>query len=159
MPRNRTEDFASKLQGLLDQVKLNMTIGQRDKLADKIMAVLTAMPDEPETQRLYDLGSAAVTELGSKITDEVLARMHTRKEELAKHAARMTAIAARAEQEANALRLKLLKSVIESTTETLASVTALKDALVIEDYEKAGNHADALLEKLLALQQKLSRQA
>lgn len=136
------DDWAAALQQILDQARTavqSVDVQRRVEVQDLLADFIGKSPNRI-AKGLDDIARKTMDDMLAQAIDEALSSLASRTADLALHAKAISDIASNAEASAASIRLEKAKSVIDSATSAIVSLSDLRQTLggAVEDQAVVG---------------------
>jgi hypothetical protein len=153
----KVKDAANTLESILDRITIGLSDDTRILIREEILEFKRSLPWEPEFAELRTIADEAFDDLGRSINQSVLGRMRQRSKALAKYMETISAVTDRAEKDVDTLRLKLIRSVTESSRAVAEAVKEIKSSIEANDLPAAAQKSEEALDLILKLIEDVSK--
>jgi hypothetical protein len=150
---------ANQLEAILDRITNSISDDEKLQLRDAILEFKRSLPWEPEFKELRSIADDAFDDLGRSVNQSVLNRMRQRSKALSKYMETISSVTDRAEQDVDALRLKLISSVTTASRSVADAVREIKSSIDANDLPAASQKSEEALDMVLKLIEDVSRDA
>lgn len=134
------EDWKEKLNALLAEAKRAVVSNDLDKCSDVARRLtrftVESFPDTPDIKELDRKAAEAAATLGRQSIDGMLAELATHTADVARLAEKFDAAAKANAAEANSIRLKSSRQVIDSVTGTVNAINQFRETLDVREDKK-----------------------
>lgn len=154
----KVKEAANILEAILDRTTSNFSDDEKLQIRDEILEFKRSLPWEPEFKELRSIADDAFDDLGRSINQSVLNRMRQRSKELSKYMETISAVTDRAEKDVDALRLKLIRSVTETSKAVADAVREIKSSIEANDLSGATQKSEEALDIVMKLIEDVSSQ-
>lgn len=154
----KVKEAANILEAILDRTTSNFSDDEKLRIRDEILEFKRSLPWEPEFKELRSIADNAFDDLGRSINQSVLNRMRQRSKELSKYMETISAVTDRAEKDVDALRLKLIRSVTETSKAVADAVREIKSSIEANELSAATQKSEEALDIVMKLIEDVSSQ-